>query len=149
MPWAKWKTWSFLVYFASRKGPIANAKLQLPNATRSFLTYFAQVAKANLKCKTATSAKNSLAPMPTSPLMTWNDDDMWMLVYVVCMHVCVWKRLCHNGKHCYVSKQASVILPNDPSYNYPSVQFPSNCIRSRQWTPKNQLSVPPTHLYSS
>ena len=86
-------TQRFLVYnlyYCSRKGPIANAKSQLQNRTRSFLTYFAQVAKANRKRKTATSAKNSdISPYANSPLMTWNDDAMWTLVYVVCMHVCV------------------------------------------------------------
>ena len=84
-------TLSFLVYnLGSRKGPIANAKPQLQNGTQSFLTYFAEVAKANRKRKTATSAKNSdNSTYANFHLMTWNDDAMWTLVYVVCMHVCV------------------------------------------------------------
>ena len=84
-------TRSFLVYnLGSRKGPIANAKSQLQNGTRSFLTYFpkSQSPIANAKLQLLPKTQ-TLAPMPTSPLMTWYDDAMWTLVYVVCMHVCV------------------------------------------------------------
>ena len=99
---------SFLVYnFGSRKGPIANAKSQLQNGMRSFLTYFSQVAKANRKRKTATSAKNS--DISTYANFPPHDMKWWCYVNVsLCgMHACV----CENVYVIMVNTVMSVSKP--------------------------------------
>ena len=92
MPWAKWKTHKVSSYIilavAKDQSQMQNCNFKTAREVSSHILPKSQRPIANAKPQLLPKTQ-TLAPMPTSPLMTWNDDAMWTLVYVVCMHVCV------------------------------------------------------------
>ena len=92
MPWAKWKTHGVSSYIilavAKGQSQMQNCNFKTTREVSSHILPKSQRPTANAKPQLLPKTQ-TLAPTPTSPLMTWNDDAMWTLVYVVYMHVCV------------------------------------------------------------